>query len=362
MKNSCFVKTEGGGNLRAFTLVELLVVIAIIGILIALLLPAVQAAREAARRMQCSNNLKQLGLALHNYHDSHKAFPSAGTSIVRPDGTNRYDHFGPFFILTPFYEQQAVYDLGVTNAKDPDSGTPFDTNMSALACPSDTYRVRSNGRSCYAICSGDWADRIASSSGIENTRGIFVQPTRNWANDKRANVWNNFGTLSDGSSNTIIFSEKVTAASGNVIKGSYSLDSNNGIKKEIPSTFPYLCLTMRDGASYSGTAYEGEHVGRRWACGRIPMTFCTILSPNSPSCRAVGSDGEYRERTLYSASSFHTGGANAGLGDGSVAFVSETVNTGAITATTLMKKAGPSPFGIWGAMGSIAGGESGSQL
>ena len=96
----------------AFTLVELLVVIAIIGILVALLLPAVQAAREAARRMQCTNRMKQLSLAQHNYHDVYKAFAPMRTGTYRPDvdNWNWNDRVGGFVSLLPFYEQQAIFD------------------------------------------------------------------------------------------------------------------------------------------------------------------------------------------------------------------------------------------------------------
>jgi prepilin-type N-terminal cleavage/methylation domain-containing protein len=92
---------------RAFTLVELLVVIAIIGVLVALLLPAVQAAREAARRMKCQNNLKQIGLGLHNYHDTHNVFPPGGMAIVNPSANN--DGLGFHVYILSYLEQDALY-------------------------------------------------------------------------------------------------------------------------------------------------------------------------------------------------------------------------------------------------------------
>jgi len=109
------VKMGGVGNVRAFTLVELLVVIAIIGILIALLLPAVQAAREAARRMQCTNHLKQVGLAVHNFHDARKGLPPTTTGYHQPSW---------WVWILPYLEQQAVYDQ-IMGRRDPVSGASW---------------------------------------------------------------------------------------------------------------------------------------------------------------------------------------------------------------------------------------------
>ena len=142
-------RSSSGRRRRGFTLVELLVVIAIIGILIALLLPAVQAAREAARRMQCSNNLKQIGLALHNYHTTNKAFPP-GAFWVCPEGELWR---GSILIrLLPYIEQQPLYDqfdftVPTDGQTEANTGTLLVANIvPPYVCPSDTNEGLFNGR------------------------------------------------------------------------------------------------------------------------------------------------------------------------------------------------------------------------
>ena len=125
------VKVGWVEHLRAFTLVELLVVIAIIGILIALLLPAVQAAREAARRMSCSNNIKQYGLALHNYHDVHKTFP---TSQMMRMNSGR---FNTNWVLCPFIEQTPLYEKLRFIPGQPWDPDFISIDIPTLRCPSD---------------------------------------------------------------------------------------------------------------------------------------------------------------------------------------------------------------------------------
>src|SRR5262245_17125416 len=126
---------------RGFTLIELLVVIAIIAVLIALLLPAVQAAREAARRSQCVNNLKQMGIALHNYHDALGSFPPGHL------GTG-WNDWGPLVMLLPYVEQGTLYNTinfaNTGNSANPIVGpnvTSFITTINAYQCPSDTDRL-----------------------------------------------------------------------------------------------------------------------------------------------------------------------------------------------------------------------------
>ena len=388
---------EGRG---AFTLVELLVVIAIIGMLIALLLPAVQAAREAARRMSCSNALKQFSLALHNYHDVHAEFPKGNEMIIYAPASRAWAGYSPFFTMMPFYEQTAAYDTGTTNpdvaARDPydDASYPvvaqnfWGGTIAFLGCPSDTNFANSDGRNSYVYSVGDWADTNISPSTTTTTtnrRGPFYRTPFNSDDDNRHTNWRDIqeaasarslASLSDGTSNTVVFSERVTSGNRNNIKGAFKLavggDEPHGVPNNrdygssspgSPPIRPHRCLTWaKQGNAYrtdQGTVYTGDHFGTRWADGRAPATFSTLLPPNSPSCWGPGGL-KYDARSMNSASSFHTGGVNASLGDGSVRFVPDSVNwsTGVMDDTVQPVTSGQSPFGVWGAMGSINGSEA----
>src|SRR5687767_10434986 len=156
-----------------FTLVELLVVIAIIGVLVALLLPAVQAARESARRMQCANNLKQIGLALVNYHDTNKWFPPGAVWRSSTAGDN--DNRGSFFVrILPFVEQQSLYNLFDFNKNTDDQRlTSASTSellrgqvIASYICPSDT--VRRTGNSPNFVMPASYHTSMGPASGISN--------------------------------------------------------------------------------------------------------------------------------------------------------------------------------------------------
>ena len=359
---------------QGFTLVELLVVIAIIGILIGLLLPAVQAAREAARRMQCTNNLKQLGLAVQNYHDANNALPAArsglGNSTYKSDG-----YGGPWSVQThllPYVEQGAVYQE-IISYTDPNRSPRLDhpwsgdftvdypalaTTITAFLCPSDGNATQpstdghKSGRCNYMSSRGDsmWNNNRhpnSESSAPAKTahRGVFhIQPS-----------FPSMAAVTDGTSNTVAWSECVSAIGGagrqikgNMIGGLTSMYNGN--------SFPGPCLAMKNGTELSQDGTASQWRGQRWADGQVMISgFNTVLAPNSPVC-SYGSDSAWGSAT---AQSNHSGGVNAAMLDGSVRFVSETIDCGDSYANAVTS--GKSPYGVWGAMGSASGGETVTQ-
>jgi prepilin-type N-terminal cleavage/methylation domain-containing protein/prepilin-type processing-associated H-X9-DG protein len=366
---SCSVRYRSG-----FTLVELLVVIAIIGILIALLLPAVQAAREAARRSQCTNNLKQLGLGLHNYHDVNKVFPyrKGGTNGCAADAwcSNRGRKSG-FIPLLPYVEQGAMYDqiragdrTGTTSGGNivPPDGPAGWTGWSVwndspdlLLCPSDNgVPNRSGPYNSYAFCIGDRVDSIRDATQV---RGLFATNTTYSTAD-----------VTDGTSNTIAMSERVCAAK---LGGNYqsqagaavpaaSVEHILAVIKNVPViNTPALCLQKTDGRYVLAGEIVHTYWGGRWTDGQPARTgFTTVLPPNAPSCSDSTHGQDYADQVsvVLSPSSRHPGGVNCLFADGSVRFISNTINTGNLAAYQPLT--GPSVYGVWGALGSKDGGES----
>lgn len=343
----------------AFTLVELLVVIAIIGILIALLLPAVQAAREAARRSQCVNQQKQLGVALHNYHDVHNALPmrKGGTSVGDRTKCNvgRLNGLVP---LLPFFEQQPMYDkIKAGDATYPpwgpsgeDSWTPWNISPTVLLCPSDSGPK--NWTSTTSFPFNNYVFSIGDQVvGANNTtsRGVFPA-TRS----------TKFRDITDGLSNTLMMSERLKE---NRNRGDISARQFRhviGMKQSVAAieTSPNACLLETDGQYFTAGLHKAKF-GTRWTDGQAERAcFNTVLPPNGPTCG--NNDNEWADTTtvVMPPASEHPGGVNGLMADGSVHFFSSTIDTGNLgTTAPASTSSEPSPYGVWGRLGSKSAGE-----
>jgi prepilin-type N-terminal cleavage/methylation domain-containing protein len=343
---------------RGFTLIELLVVIAIIAILIGLLLPAVQKVREAAARMKCQSNLKQLGIAIHSYHDQSGTFPtlnewlSAGaTRDTNPQG-NEGRNTGLVHIL-PHIEQGAVYTTmsqpGTYGSaitawgpiRDRTNYPPYLVKIPVFQCPSNPaqgtiWGSTAFGPRSYAASVGD---SINNNFANANNRGPFGRTAARMA------------SVTDGTSNTIFMAERAFGSSNTRSTKGYFANNVAGL-----NTSPVGCL----GTAAAGQYNSGQSVmtdrpsGVQWYDGYPAFTgVTTVLPPNSPSCAA---DNWGDTWGVFSASSYHTGGVSVLLGDGSVRFVTDGVGTGSLG--TAEATTGASPYGVWGAAGTMAGGET----
>lgn len=287
---------------RGFTLVELLVVIAIIGILIALLLPAVQAAREAARRSQCTNNLKQIGVALHNYHDSFKVLPTGhlekyvGTALSSTS-------WGWTGLILPFMEQQATFDtanVGVPSFYGafsvPAAVTAMQQPIATLKCPSDlqsttnSYRQRVIGSVTMLVATANYVGNNSSDTYIfddnATTAGLFIR-----------NKAMRMADILDGTSNTVAVGER-----------SWQYRDASGAVHVSAAAIAFGMTTNND------TVGRGDQI----ACG--------VYKLNLDGTEQSGSNAAPYERGMAGYSSRHPGGANFVLADGSVRFVSETID------------------------------------
>jgi prepilin-type N-terminal cleavage/methylation domain-containing protein/prepilin-type processing-associated H-X9-DG protein len=294
---------------RAFTLVELLVVITIIGILIALLLPAVQAAREAARRMQCENNLKQTMLAIHLYHEQKGLFPtgiSINTDRFGNGVGNRWVTWATYTL--PFLEAENVSKLYDANKSyDGNNALLFSNKIQTYCCPSDT-----------ADREGRYGKAMGAAQGFtrSNVMACF-SPDANFVEAAGAtkqalfnlNVSRSMARVTDGTSNTVAISEIIAGPNGTGdARGQWWWDL--------------------------GCHYEHRYGPNSLA--DTVMNYADLCVPTKVFCQFGGNWGDAH----FAASSYHPGGVNAGLVDGSVAFISDNIN-----------------LSTWQAMGSINGGE-----
>lgn len=355
-----------------FTLVELLVVIAIIGILVGLLLPAVQSAREAARRMQCTNNLKNLALAQHNFHDVFRRFPAASHELNwrgALNAGNSWERIGFLASTLPYIEQSSLHALIVPFTLaggrpwhfDPRGPTgaqilsPYAVRVPTFRCPSDVFELqpRDIAPSNYVANRGD----LYLNSGDWEWRGMY-------ANGERGQSVLGIG---DGSSNTILLSELVVGRNsgtlGHPILSGTVLNSIGPVGGQFT---PALCNATRgpNGMLLGTTQHTwddgGWGKGRRWGDSLNAFSgFFTILPPNGPTC----ANNNAESNAMPTASSRHTGGVNAAIADGSVRFISQSIDTGNLSFTVpaipqnSRHYQGPSYWGVWGSLGSRVGGE-----
>ncbi len=316
---------------RGFTLIELLVVIAIIAVLISLLLPAVQAAREAARRAQCVNNLKQLGIAVHNYHDVNGTLP-LGRSLL-PPFTNLVA-YSTHTLLLPFMEQTPLHASCNFNLAFSDAAN---TTLVAVAvttfnCPSDSpERIPAGWAGTnYAVSEGPYLPWRWGRGDVSGANKDFPAPNGAFFADYAFSM----ASFTDGTSNTAIMSEKVYG------------DFNNGVSTEQsdlyrPATAAVLtldeavqvCLSLDSkNLSLQGISTSGAP----WAWNRNAETIYRHVSgPNARSCMFPTG-----WRLFQSSSSKHPGGVNVLAGDGSVRFIKNSVS-----------------LATWRALGSRNGGE-----
>lgn len=360
------MKKERSNERTGFTLVELLVVIAIIGILIALLLPAVQAAREAAKRTQCTSNLKQFGIALHNYHDTHKAFPG-GSNFLNGSaggGDSLYPLWSTHVLLLPFMEQQPLYDsLAQERPVVNNAVAILQTRIPTLLCPSDDNAAKPSfhrqlGHTNYMTNRGDslW-DNSRSDQDIRTRYSFGDVPCTDNREAFTIAGWRNMSFFVDGLSNTLLVSEAAVSTSftdRRIISGTAVVPSiwNNSV------TNPAPCLTQRDTADMGylpSSAQIYSWRGMVYSDGRIAVSgFTTVTPPNSQSC-AQNSTGD-NAWGIFPPTSHHAGGVNACFGDGSVSFISDSIDCNGSNQDSV--KSGPSPYGVFGAIGSPNGGET----
>lgn len=316
---------------RGFTLIELLVVVFIVGVLVAMLLPAVQSAREAARRAHCSNNLKQIGLALHNYHDSLGSLPPGRMGCC-------WGTWQAF--LLPFIEQGALYNAYNTQGNSTTelavgralryngaaNKTVTTGRIAAYTCPSDLPNGRAPGTTShnYAANYGNTGlHQRGNLNGVDFGGAPFSTVSASLtATGDRGRTYN-FSDLSDGTSSTMLV--------GEVVQGQWLDD-------ERPDLRGYTWWGDASGFETYQAPNDARLPDRLYS-----LEVCQFPYMNNPPCAESDDDNP----TMFAARSRHAGGVTVGMADGSVIFIRDSIN-----------------ISIWRALSTSRGGElvGGDQL
>jgi prepilin-type N-terminal cleavage/methylation domain-containing protein/prepilin-type processing-associated H-X9-DG protein len=331
--------TEQASGFGAFTLLELLVVAAVLAIILAIVLPAIEMAREAAQRVKCQSNLRQIGLALHDYHGSHRVLPfGVGAdddgAVAQPTSpaSRRYSVHSQ---LLPFLDRAIVFNqvnFGLQpfypdTTGDPRSVTGQEPNETAaravidvFLCPSDTERMRDRpwGKNNYRSCNGNtWAGRKGN--------GMFGQITRT-----------RFRDVHDGLSNTAAFSERIRGDDDDDLVDMNSDVFGFAAPGTTEESFRSWCEELTDELAATLILHDSNS-GHTWLEGNMTWTrYNHFMPPGRQSCKLFLT----WEGVAMTANSRHKSGVNLLLGDGSVRFVSYSIDSH-----------------VWKALGSIAGGE-----
>jgi len=345
---------------RGFTLIELLVVIAIIGVLIALLLPAVQQAREAARRAQCVNHLKQIGLACHNYQDAHRVFPSQGSYWRCGAGSDwSGGGFSSFGQLLPYVDRSDLADrlnYGMNGHPNGCANTATNTTVgrikvSTFLCPSDdAIHIGASGVTdagdCNYMGNNGWPRQSTGyngergghsttnwpiGNGFLGTHPAFINPGVNEAFWQGLGLRTPFGwTVSqknfiDGLSKTAAYSERL------INPGLIVADSRRNVWYWGDGTTPMTLPQMADACNSTTTrSSESVYPGGSWL-SPVPFfgnAYQHLLTPNTRNCRY----GDLAQWTYsghnypFTPSSGHAGGVNVLYADGSVNFISNSID------------------------------------
>ncbi|TWU62070.1 DUF1559 domain-containing protein [Crateriforma conspicua] len=360
----------------AFTLVELLVVIAIIGVLVSLLLPAVQAARETARSTQCMNNMKQVGLALHNYHGAHHYIPTTTTGPDKSDGGCGSGFYSWLAMILPFVEQETLYDqidfsqpladhcnynvssdyLNYSIGPNHPNAQAAKTMIGTYLCPSDPASVLQYHDDGETLAPGSYAGNVGwpklafwpgnDDSPLEKQNGVF-----GLLNPSSPDDWQvpqiRFRDITDGLSNTAAVAERKISSVSVVTSpwgGSY-VAGNTDVNMQSFCGSSHRARSLEKWIPYCGSVTHGdpayiERHGHAWISGWTfaANTYMHAMPIGDRNCHIYG--GEGIGSNLVTPGSHHVGGIHVLMADGSVNFQSESID-----------------MQTWWAMGSRNGGE-----